>query len=342
MATANKNPSATFYWNDWATDDELKSCSMAAQGFWMRCLCIAAKAEEPGVLMPGDPPHDMKSIAPRLARAIGVKPAEALKWLKELVSTRAASVDDKGRVFNRRMVKAAGISATRSEAGKAGAEATHGAGKSGGKPDGKTGGKDVGKTGGNGLATGTRASRLQDSGTSDDLIPDQPPSPGSEPPVDGRSVGAWGEAIKAEMLKHWPADEMRIAMLDAGVAAQWIADGATLDDVAAAVPLVCADVVRAEEASRKPKRIGLSYFGPAIERHRDLRLAGKAPKPPPPTRTVASDLEGWAKVRAGRERVFRERGEWNHRDYGTLRPDQPGYAAEAALVDAELAKRAAA
>lgn len=33
---------AKFFWADWAGDNCLSLCTLAAQGLWMRLLCIAA------------------------------------------------------------------------------------------------------------------------------------------------------------------------------------------------------------------------------------------------------------------------------------------------------------
>ena len=45
------NPWSKFFWNDWENDPALKLCSLAAQGLWMRMLCICAKGETRGWLL---------------------------------------------------------------------------------------------------------------------------------------------------------------------------------------------------------------------------------------------------------------------------------------------------
>lgn len=120
----SKNPSTTFFWNDWDNDEALKACSLAAQGLWMRCLCIAARSPEPGVVMIGGFPAGRADIVPRLAAVVG-HPLDAVNALiDELLTSGTASLDRKNRIINRRMVKAAALHRKRSEAGKAGAAAS--------------------------------------------------------------------------------------------------------------------------------------------------------------------------------------------------------------------------
>ena len=113
-----KNPSTTFYFNDWENDEKLKLCSLAAQGLWMRLLCIAARSPEPGIVQTGtfdmSPPHGLTHIA----SAVGQPPDVINPLIDELLTSGTASRDRKGRIYCRRMVRAAKISLARSEAGK--------------------------------------------------------------------------------------------------------------------------------------------------------------------------------------------------------------------------------
>ena len=65
----NKLRWGKFYWSDWADDPALALCSLAAQGLWMRLLCIAAQGTPYGhVTVNGKPPsiEDLaKLIRPR-------------------------------------------------------------------------------------------------------------------------------------------------------------------------------------------------------------------------------------------------------------------------------------
>jgi hypothetical protein len=48
---------AKWFWADWSNDTALNLCSLAAQGLWMRLLCIAAQGEPYGcVTIKGRPP----------------------------------------------------------------------------------------------------------------------------------------------------------------------------------------------------------------------------------------------------------------------------------------------
>lgn len=44
----NKLRWGKFFWSDWSDDPALGSCSLAAQGLWMRLLCIAAQGSPYG------------------------------------------------------------------------------------------------------------------------------------------------------------------------------------------------------------------------------------------------------------------------------------------------------
>lgn len=98
---AGRLPWGKFFWNDWETDAELRLCSLAAQGLWMRLLCLAARAEPTGyVTVSGRAP----SLAD-LSVLIG-RPAEELAPLiDELDRNAVFSRDAKGRIYSRRMVR---------------------------------------------------------------------------------------------------------------------------------------------------------------------------------------------------------------------------------------------
>jgi hypothetical protein len=122
---APKNPSTTWYFTDWENDPALKTCSLAAQGLWMRLLCIAARSPEPGIVQIGtldmSPPHGLTHIA----SAVGQPPNVITPLIDELLTSGTASRDRKGRLINRRMVRAAGLSQKRAVAGKIGADVTN-------------------------------------------------------------------------------------------------------------------------------------------------------------------------------------------------------------------------
>jgi hypothetical protein len=169
------------YWHDLRDDPNLRRCSPAAKGLWaVHMLPAAAESPERGVVIINGAASRQQDLGALLCREIG-ETAEATQALvDELVSTGAASVNDQGRVYNRRMVREERLHQARAAAGLAGALAKHGkragghgglsaggdsenrrvpeidgwqtlgngSGKGGGKPPGKGGGKQGGNTGG--------------------------------------------------------------------------------------------------------------------------------------------------------------------------------------------------
>jgi hypothetical protein len=121
-----KNPSSTWYFNDWENDPELKVCSLAAQGLWKRLLCIAARSPEHGIVQIGSQQSGLPDGLAQIASAVGRPPDEIAPLIDELLSSGTASRDRKGRIYCRRMVRAAGLSQKMSANGKRGAAVTHG------------------------------------------------------------------------------------------------------------------------------------------------------------------------------------------------------------------------
>lgn len=126
MASDPKNPSTRWYFNDWDGDPNLKACSLAAQGLWMLMLCIAARSPEPGVVQIGNQPlRHPDGLAP-LALSIGRPLEEIVPLIDELLRFGVADRDRSGRLKNRRMVRAAELSAKMARNGARGAAVTHG------------------------------------------------------------------------------------------------------------------------------------------------------------------------------------------------------------------------
>jgi hypothetical protein len=109
-----------FFWSDWSNDPSLRMCSMAAQGFWMRCLCIAAEADPTGYVVVNERPLDGQD----LARLTGVSVPEAETWLQELDRNGVFSRDRKGRIYSRRMVRDAKIASRNRKNGQQGGNPT--------------------------------------------------------------------------------------------------------------------------------------------------------------------------------------------------------------------------
>jgi hypothetical protein len=110
------NPWSKFFWADWESDPALKLCSLAAQGLWMRMLCIAASHDPIGYV----------AVAGRglegtdLARMTGASEPEVDALVGELVRNGVCSRDAKGRFYSRRMIRDARRSAEARKNGKLG------------------------------------------------------------------------------------------------------------------------------------------------------------------------------------------------------------------------------
>lgn len=89
-----------FYWADWETDPAVRLCSMAAQGFWMRMLCVAAAHDPIGYVAVAGKGLDETA----LARLTGCSESEASSLLGELERNGVFSRDRHGRIYSRRMV----------------------------------------------------------------------------------------------------------------------------------------------------------------------------------------------------------------------------------------------
>ena len=126
MGCDPKNPSTKWYFNDWDGDNNLKACSLAAQGLWMRMLCIAARSPEPGVVQIGDQPLKHPDGLAPLALAVGRPFEEIAPLIDELLRFGVADRDRSGRLKNRRMVRDVERSAKMARNGAKGAAVTHG------------------------------------------------------------------------------------------------------------------------------------------------------------------------------------------------------------------------
>lgn len=113
---AVRRPSFQFYPGDWRRDPALRTCSMAAKGFWMELMCVMHESEEYGYLVVAGQPMTPKD----LAKLVGETPTFCKKMLKELEEKCVFSVDFRGVIYSRRMVKDESIRAIRAEAGSLG------------------------------------------------------------------------------------------------------------------------------------------------------------------------------------------------------------------------------
>lgn len=116
MSACNGHHWSKFWWQDWAGDAALRACSLAAQGLWMRLLCVMHEATPRGyLLLDGQPP-----TAKQLASITGATLKELANLLGELKAARVYSIDPEGWIFSRRMVKDTQASEKGRETGKRG------------------------------------------------------------------------------------------------------------------------------------------------------------------------------------------------------------------------------
>ncbi|MDB5432513.1 MAG: hypothetical protein JWP35_3629 [Caulobacter sp.] len=119
-----------FYWSDWESDPSLRLCSLAAQGLWMRMLCVAAQHDPIGFVCIAGRPLDVTD----LARVTGCSEAETDVLVSELGRNGVFSRDRIGRIYCRRMVKDAQAMALARINGAKGGNPALTAGASGGNP----------------------------------------------------------------------------------------------------------------------------------------------------------------------------------------------------------------
>jgi hypothetical protein len=90
-------------WSDWLSDPALSSCSLAAQGLWMRMLCIMARSDPVGHLaLPLD--RARLSEAKQVSRMCSAHGRHVDVLLQEL-ETRGVFSRQDGVIISRRMVR---------------------------------------------------------------------------------------------------------------------------------------------------------------------------------------------------------------------------------------------
>lgn len=88
-----------FFWSDWESDPSLRMCSLAAQGLWMRMLCVASSND--GYVRVNGRGLEVSDIA----RLAGETPDATLDLLEELDRNGVYSKNRKGVIFSRRMIR---------------------------------------------------------------------------------------------------------------------------------------------------------------------------------------------------------------------------------------------
>jgi hypothetical protein len=109
---------AYFFWSDWLGDPAVRRLSPAERGVWIDLLALAAIGSPTGYVCDDKGrPLTLKEIA-RVTNA--ASPDEVAEHIAGILEKGAASRDRTGRLFNRRMVRNADISAKRRLAGAKG------------------------------------------------------------------------------------------------------------------------------------------------------------------------------------------------------------------------------
>jgi hypothetical protein len=106
---------AYFFWSDWLGDPAVRRLSPAERGVWIDLLALAAIGSPTGYVCDDKGrPLTLEEIA-RVSNAASTD--EVAKHIAGILEKGAASRDRTGRLFNRRMVRSANLSAKRRLAG---------------------------------------------------------------------------------------------------------------------------------------------------------------------------------------------------------------------------------
>jgi len=113
--------STQWFWSDWAGDKAVRRLTPAERGLWIDLLSYAAAGTPVGYVVDQ---HGSPISYEEIARFTNATPTEVATLIDGILAKGAASRDRTGRLFNRRMVRKAELSAKRKRIGKAGGEAT--------------------------------------------------------------------------------------------------------------------------------------------------------------------------------------------------------------------------
>jgi len=110
-----------WFWSDWLGDQAVRRLTPAERGVWIDLLALMAAAAPTGYLC--DEKGRQLSNA-ELGRVCNCSEKEIADYITGITDKGVASRDRTGRLFNRRMVREAEVSARRRLNGKAGGAAT--------------------------------------------------------------------------------------------------------------------------------------------------------------------------------------------------------------------------
>lgn len=114
--------STKWFWSDWLGDQEVRRLTPAERGIWIDLLGLAAVGSPVGYVC-----DDRGRALPleeirRVTNSVSIE--EVSKLIEGILEKGAASRDRAGRLYNRRMVREAALSAKRKRNGAVGGERT--------------------------------------------------------------------------------------------------------------------------------------------------------------------------------------------------------------------------
>jgi hypothetical protein len=106
-----------FWPSNWLGDAQLRLCSLESKGLFIDCLCLMHEAQRRGYLETsmGKPICD-----DMLARLTGTFKGDVYRCKQELIDSGVVSVDEKGIIYSRKMVRESQKAEKCSEAGRRG------------------------------------------------------------------------------------------------------------------------------------------------------------------------------------------------------------------------------
>jgi hypothetical protein len=96
-----KLPASLFYWGDFVRDPDLRRCTHAEVGVWIRVLCLMFEAEFKGCLAT----NGIAWTDEEIAHAIGGDTSQTVQCVTALVTKGVASRNENGALINRRMYR---------------------------------------------------------------------------------------------------------------------------------------------------------------------------------------------------------------------------------------------
>lgn len=127
-----KKPAILFYTKDWLTDINLQSCSISAQGLWIKLMCIMHGSDEYGKILLKQMFNEIPNLdynlswinCKKLAGICGLTVETFTPLITELLTNNVARIDDFGNMYSKRMINDENLSIIRKEAGGKGGKKT--------------------------------------------------------------------------------------------------------------------------------------------------------------------------------------------------------------------------